>query len=48
MKPILAKSGIESVDLVDSDIKLIFMDWKLSDLSGLEAWKQIKIRLCSS
>ena len=45
MKPILAKSGIESVDLVDSDIKLIFMDWKLSDLSGLEAWKQIKIKL---
>jgi len=45
MKPILAKSGVEAIHLVNSDIDLILMDWKLSDLSGLEAWKQMKVKL---
>lgn len=45
MKPILVSSGEEAVSESKPEIDLILMDWKMTGINGIEAWRRIKIKL---
>lgn len=45
MNTVLAKSGFEAIKSINDNIHLILMDYKMSDLCGLETWRQIKNKL---